>query len=168
LPDRRVPGRDEGERMASNRDDRLEAELREIVGPIVDSAGADLVDVEAKGHPGSRVVRVVVDAADGVTIEQCAELSRQIGSSFDELDPIPGRYTLQVTSPGADRPLSTERDFVRNVGRPVRIRVRSGDHGELEGVVVAVDARTVVLERDGDRTEVALADVDDARVQLPW
>jgi ribosome maturation factor RimP len=154
--------------MASNRDDRLEADLRAIVEPIVESAGVELLEIEAKGHPGSRVVRVIIDGDDGVTIAQCAELSRNIGATFDEDDPIPGRYTLQVTSPGADRPLTTHRDFARNVGRHVRIRMSTQDMPDVEGVVVSADENAVLVEADGDEIEVALSDVEDARVQLPW
>lgn len=165
---RRVPNETKDDQMASNRDDRLEADLRAIVEPIVESAGVELLEIEAKGHPGSRVVRVIIDADDGVTIAQCAELSRKVGATFDESDPIPGRYTLQVTSPGADRPLTTPRDFVRNVGRNVRIRMSTQDMPDVEGVVVSADEDAVLVEAGGDEIEVALSDVEDARVQLPW
>lgn len=147
-------------------DERLVDELREIVEPIVTDDGAELVDVVVKGYPGSRVVRIVVDAEGGVDVERCARLSRATSSAFDDLDPISGTYTLQVTSPGADRPLSTPRDFARNVGRSVRVSLE--DDGTLEGVVVAVDDDVVTVEVDGEDVEVALADVTDARVLLPW
>jgi ribosome maturation factor RimP len=122
--------------------------------------------VIVKGHPGSRMVRLVVDAEEGVDIERIARLSRQVSAEFDELDPIAGRYTLQVSSPGADRPLITARDFARNVGRPVRIASTAG--GEVEGVVTAAGSETVSVEVDGEDVEVRLEDVRDARVQLPW
>lgn len=147
-------------------DDALVAELREITDPIVTDDGADLVEIIVKGHPGSRVVRVVVDAEGGVDVERIARLARAIGTAFDDLDPISGRYTLQVTSPGVDRPLVTARDFARNVGRPVHI---TPDEGEaVDGVVVAAGGGAVTLEVDGEHVEVPLGQVRDARVKLPW
>lgn len=145
---------------------RLVDDLREIVEPIVTDDGAELVEIVVKGYPGSRVVRIVVDAEEGVDVERCARLSRSVSSAFDDLDPISGTYTLQVTSPGADRPLETERDFARNVGRSVHVSFEEDD--PIEGVVVAVDDDVVTLEVDGEDVEVALPDVTDARVVLPW
>lgn len=147
-------------------DGRLVDDLREIVEPIVTDDGAELVEIVVKGYPGSRVVRIVVDAEEGVDVERCARLSRSVSSAFDDLDPISGTYTLQVTSPGADRPLETDRDFARNVGRSVRVSFEEDD--PVEGVVVAVDDDVVTLEVDGEDVQVALPDVTDARVVLPW
>lgn len=151
----------------SDVDDRLVADIRAVAEPVIESEGADLVDIEVKGHTGSRVVRLFVDADDGVDVELCARLSRTIGTRLDEADPIPGRYTLQVSSPGADRPLRTQRDFARNVGRNVRID-RSGDAGTLEGTITAVGADSISLDVDGEEIEVDLDAVTGGRVLLPW
>jgi ribosome maturation factor RimP len=151
---------------APSTDERLLEDLRGIVEPIVADDGTELVDIIVKGHPGSRVVRIVVDADEGVDVERLARLSRAVSDAFDELDPVKGRYTLQVTSPGTDRPLTTARDFARNVGRSVRITRTEGD--PVEGVVVAVEDEVVTVEVDGEDVEVALADVTDGRVLLPW
>jgi ribosome maturation factor RimP len=156
--------------MASPRDERLEGRVRELAEPLAAGHGLDLVEVEVKGHAGSRVVRLVVDADEGVDVEDCALLSQDVGGVLDEQDVVPGRHTLQVTSPGADRPLRTPRDFARNVGRPVRLQARPGAElpGELSGVVVAAGDESVTLEVDGERRVVRLADVDHGRVLLPW
>lgn len=151
----------------ANVDDRLMADVRAVAEPVVEAEGADLVDIEIKGHTGSRVVRMFVDADDGVDVELCARLARTIGKQLDEADPIPGRYTLQVSSPGADRPLRTQRDFARNVGRPVRVN-RSGEAETLQGTVVSADDGSLVLDIDGDHVEVALDTIVDGRVLLPW
>jgi ribosome maturation factor RimP len=152
--------------MASARDDRLEQAVSELVTPVVSGPGAELVDVEVKGHTGSRVVKVIVDRPGGVDVEMCAHLSRDIGALLDDEDPIPGRYTLQVTSPGADRPLRTERDFARNVGRPVQVNRTSG--APVEGVLVAADAGTVTVEVGGETVPLDLEEIDHGRVRLPW
>lgn len=151
--------------MASERDQHLETAVADLAGPLVVDVGAELLDVEVKGHPGSRVVRVVVDRDGGVDVDTCATLSRGVGRALDDADLVAGRYMLQVTSPGVDRPLRTERDFARNVGRNVRI-VRDGD--EVEGLVTDVSAGDVTLDVGGETVAVPLGDVDDARVLLPW
>lgn len=151
--------------MVSGRDDRLEAAVADLAAPLVADVDVELVEVEVKGHPGSRVVRLVVDRDEGVDVETCATLSRDLGRALDDTELIAGRHTLQVTSPGVDRPLRTERDFARNVGRSVRIR---HDGGEVAGIVTAAGAEGVTLDVDGDTVVIALADVDDARVLLPW
>ncbi|MGH3440843.1 MAG: ribosome maturation factor RimP [Nitriliruptorales bacterium] len=151
--------------MASGRDEQLEAAVAALAAPVAADAGVDVVDVEVRGHPGSRVVLLVVDRDEGIDVETCAELSRDVGRALDDADLISGRYTLQVTSPGVDRPLRTERDFARNIGRSVRV---ARDRDEVEGLVTAVDAGTVTLDVDGEAVAVPLADVDHARVLLPW
>lgn len=150
--------------------DELGQRLASIATPIVAEEGAELVDVEVKGHPGSRVVRLTVDIDGGVDIERCAAVSRRVGAAFDEADAVAGRYTLQVTSPGIDRPLRGERDFTRNVGRHVRVVRRTGDDRTVEvvGDLVAADSGTVTLDVDGDEVAIRLEDVDHGRVLLPW
>ncbi len=159
-----MTGRSEG-------DSELVGSLTELVEPLVVAHGLELVGLEVKGYPGRRLVRLVVDSDSGVDVESCAELSRRVGAVLDDNDSIPGSYTLQVTSPGADRPLRTQRDFARNLGRSVRVWTRPVEDGrgqELVGVVAAVGEETVTLKVDGDEIALALADVDRGRVQLPW
>ncbi len=159
-----MTGRNEG-------DSELVASLTELVEPLVVARGLELVGLEVKGYAGRRLVRLVVDSDSGVDVESCAELSRRVGAALDDNDSIPGSYTLQVTSPGADRPLRTQRDFARNLGRSVRVWTRPLDDGrgqELVGVVAAVGEDMVTLDVDGDEIALALADVDRGRVQLPW
>lgn len=149
----------------------LAADLAKLVEPLVATGGLELLDVEVKGHPGRRLVRLVVDAESGVDVEACADLSRRLGAVLDTNDLIAGSYTLQVTSPGIDRPLRTRRDFARNLGRTVRVWILPSDDErprELVGVVTAVGEETVSLDVDGDAIALALADVDRGRVQLPW
>lgn len=164
-------------------DDDLVERLTALAAPRVEDAGAELLDVEVRGYTGSRVVRLVVDADDGVDIETVAAVSRGVEAAFDDVDAVAGSYTLQVTSPGVDRPLTTSRDFVRNLGRTVVVTAReqpAGKRGadapdadapatrEIVGEVVEIGEDAVVLEVDDDRVEVPLADIEQGRVQLPW
>lgn len=152
---------------------RLEDRIRDLAGPLAAALGADLDDVEVRGARGSRVVRLVADADGGLDIDTIAVLSRDVGRALDEHDVVDGRYTLEVSSPGADRPLRTPERFRRNRGRTVRIvatgEARARGLAEtIEGTIVDADADAVRLEVDGDPRTVALADVDDARLVLPW
>ena len=139
---------------------------------VVEAGGVELVDVEVKGHPGSRLVRLVVDTDAGVDVDTCAELSRAVGAALDAADVVAGSYTLQVSSPGLDRPLRTPRDFARNEGRRVRVLVIPGDDeqppAEIVGAVLGVDDEQVRLDVDGDEVAVALEQVQHAKVVLPW
>jgi ribosome maturation factor RimP len=152
-----------GTRRSGRRDD-LPAQLVAAVRPFAEDLELDLVDVEVTGPPNRRVVRLVADADGGLDVDRIAALSRAVGDVVDEL--VPTSYTLEVTSPGTDRPLGTARDFQRNQGRDVR--VRRNDAEDVTGQVVAVTDDAVQLDVDGDVVVVSLADITDARVVLPW
>lgn len=155
-------------------DAELASVIRELVGPLARAVGADVDEVIVRGARGSRVVRVVVDRPEGgIDIDTCALLSRTLGASLDERDLIGGKYTLEVTSPGADRPLRQPRDFRRNLGRTVRIaHAADGPErpptGEITGVVRSVDDTVVTLEVDGQDMAVPLREVAHGKVVLPW
>lgn len=156
--------------MARMTDAELATRLRETAAPHVDGLGLDLEDVELRGHQGSRKVRLVVHADDGLDIDVIARLSREVGAELDEQDVVPGSYTLEVTSPGADRPLRRARDFDRNIGREVRVLRREDVEGDREttGTITDVDDEQITLEADGDVVHISLGDVDHGKVVLPW
>jgi ribosome maturation factor RimP len=154
-------------------DDALPAEVRQLAAPLADDLGVDVLDVEVKGQRGRRLVKLVADARDqgaGLDVDTIATLSRQIGDALDEHDVIPGRYTLEVTSPGVNRPLREGRDFARNVGRQVRLLRKEGldDPLEVTGTVLAVDELELRLEVDGVERRVPLDEVAHGKVVLPW
>ncbi len=144
--------------------------LRALAQPVVAAEGLDLVDVEVRGSRGSRLVRLRVDRKGGVSLETCQLISQRLSTLLDEHDPIEGRYTLEVTSPGVDHPLRDRRAFERVEGRAVEL---TRDHGDgqikaLRGVVAAAQPDQVVLEVDGDQVEVPYDEVVSARQTLPW
>ena len=99
----------------------------ELTRPLIEDHGADLVDVELLGHTSNQTVRLLVHKVPGVTVELCVAISKEAADLFDIEDPIPGRYRLEVTSPGLDRPLVTDGDFNRASGRQVKVVQASGE-----------------------------------------
>lgn len=150
--------------------DDLPGRLVALAEPVAQQQGVDLVDVEVKGPRNRRVVRLVADADGGLDIDRIAELSRAVGDAIDDV--VPGAYTLEVTSPGTDRPLRRLRDFERNLGREVRVQrtqqAAADAPGEVTGTVVAVTDGVVRLDVHGDEVGVPIDDIDHGKVQLPW
>lgn len=105
----------------------IPTQLLQLVEPIVCDYGLELVDVESVQTPGNGLLRVTVDRAEGdgrVPVDTCAELSREIESHLDAEDPMPGRYRLEVSSPGLNRVLAREKDFAAACGSEVKIQTR--------------------------------------------
>ncbi len=160
--------------MTSKREAQLLNRVHALVVDATASLAIDVLDVELRGQTPRRVVRVTADVAsldpdEALDVDMIADASREIGAALDEADVIPGSYTLEVTSPGADRPLRTDRDFARNVGRKVRLTF-TDDAGtqDVVGELVSADASAVTLRIDGQETPFARADVDYGKVVLPW
>jgi ribosome maturation factor RimP len=145
-------------------EEELSERVRSLAEPVLERHGAELVDLLVR-RGKSWLVRLVADRDGGIDLETCAKVSEQLGRLMDADDPIPGRYTLEVTSPGADRPLRTPADFRKNLGRKVRIVLAQGQHeGTLEEVG---DDRVTVTTAKG-RESVDLADIVKAKIVLPW
>lgn len=161
--------------MTRPSNDDLQRAVAELAAPIAAELGVEVLDVVVKGQRGSRMVRLTVDADDLdpevlVGIDDIATLSRELETALDEHDPIAGGYLLEVTSPGADRPLTRARDFARNRGRTVRLELHAPgkEQREVVGELAAADASTLTLTtHDGDR-DIALEDVVRGHVVLPW
>ena len=99
----------------------MEAKVKEIIEPVIKGLGVALEDIELR-KMGRRVfLRVIIDKEGGVTIDNCEQVSREIEAQLDVEDPIPYPYTLEVSSPGLDRPLKTPGDFKRFCGKTARI-----------------------------------------------
>jgi ribosome maturation factor RimP len=143
--------------------DRIEAEL---VDPLKEM-GFDVEAVEVTPAGKRRVLRVAVDQDGGVTLDDVADATREVSRVLDDSD-VMGEmpYTLEVTSRGVDRPLTLPRHWRRNQDRLVKATLADG--GEVTGRVVGSDETAVTLDVDGDRREVAYADVAKALVQIEF
>ena len=121
--------------------------MREKIKPVVEGENSELVDLEFSGGGSASVLRVYVDRSAGITLDQCADLSRKIGDLLDMEDLIPGRYRLEVSSPGLDRPLVSGADFRRKIGEKVRVFLNESLDGktELVGEIRDLKEENVIL-----------------------
>ncbi len=121
--------------------------LQEIISPILWTLGLELVDVVCVGQGPRSVVRVLINKPDGVTITDCEQAHKALGPALDVADPFPHAYTLEVSSPGLDRPFKRLQDFQRAVGKEVSVKLRQPVEGQwkITGRLMEVDERAVVL-----------------------
>lgn len=150
--------------------DMPEPVVRDLVARHADAFGVDVLAVEHKGSGSRQLVRVVVDRKGGVPIDTCQRLSQQLSADLDRVDPIGGRYTLEVTSPGVDWPLTDRPAFDRVEGREVLIH-RRDDAGRVEqvrGRVVRANDDAVDIDDGSGTVAVAYADIVSAAQALPW
>lgn len=138
----------------------LEERLTSLAEAVLARHGADLVELQVR-RGRTQLVRIVADRPGGIDLDTCAAVSSDLSRMLDVDDPIPGTYTLEVTSPGLDRQLRTESDFRRVIGQKVRV-VREFD--QHEGTVEEVGAESVKVGGQ----EILLADIRKARILLPW
>ncbi|MEJ2004984.1 MAG: ribosome maturation factor RimP [Cyclobacteriaceae bacterium] len=133
-----------------------------------------IVEVSVKGTGQVQKVKVLLDGDDGVTIDDCAELSRQIGNHIEETDLIKGAYTLEVSSPGVDYPLITERQFRKNIGRTLKIRRTDGKEVKGRLDVIEPDKVTVTVTKGKGRKKqeisetIPLKEIEKAIVQISF
>lgn len=148
----------------------MAATVRALTEPLAAAAGAELVDVEVKGGGAQRLVRITVDRAGGIDLATCQRLSRDLSVRLDEEDPIPGRYQLEVTSPGVNRPLRDQRGFARVRGRDVLVHRDAGDGRvlQLTGTVQEAADDAVVLDCEGEIVRVPYDEIVKATQRLPW
>ena len=141
-------------------------QLVAIVGPIVDSLDASLYDLEFEGG----TLRITLDRSGGVDLDTISEVTRQVSRQLDLDDPIPGKYTLEVTSPGLERNLRTPAHWATAAGERVKVKLRPGLEGErrVEGVVLDAGEDTVLIDGPDGPVPVAFADVTRARTVFVW
>lgn len=152
--------------MADRADRTQEQLVGALTGPLRD-AGYDLEGVEVSPAGRRRLVRIAVDKDGGVTMDEIAEATRTVSQLLDESDVMGEQpYTLEVTSPGVDRPLTLPRHWRRNRGRLVTVQLTDGR--QVTGRVAESSEETVDLQSDGGSRTLALADVATARVQVEF
>lgn len=144
-----------------------EDKIAEVIRPVVGAAGMDLESVRVSAAGRRRLLRVVVDSDQGVSLDDAAAVSRQLSAALDA-GPVMGDfpYTLEVSSPGVDRPLTDPRHWRRSAGRLVQ--VTAGEAGTVTGRVVAADLDGVTLDIGGDRRRFGYAALGAGTVQVEF
>ena len=144
-----------------------ESRLAGLIGPVVAAAGMDLESVRVSMAGRRRLLRVVVDSDHGVSLDDAADVSRDVSAALDATDvmgDVP--YTLEVSSPGVDRPLTDPRHWRRAVGRLVQ--VTAADAGPISGRVLAADADGVTLDVAGDHRRFGYAALGAGAIQVEF
>lgn len=142
-------------------------DLTPLFEPVIESMGYELVGVEFLGDGGHGTLRVYIDRAQGVSLDDCAAISHQISGILDVEEPIRQSYDLEISSPGIDRPLFKLADYKRFAGMTAKIKLavalegRKNFKGRLQGVV---DDEQVIIEVDGEDFSLPFADI--ARANL--
>jgi ribosome maturation factor RimP len=143
-----------------------------LAEPVVVTAGLELVDVQYRPEGGRAVLRLLIDRPEGrVTIDELARISRELGHLLDAHDAVPGRYHLECSSPGLNRPLIKPDHFRRAVGQRIYVRLRVPKDGrrQFRGLLAAASDDVATLDdADIGRVELALADVERANVEYDF
>lgn len=145
--------------------------VRALAEEVLQAMPYFLVDVEVRGHYGTRVVEVYVDSGDeDLGLDDIAEVSKELDFLMEVEDTVDGSYKLEVSSPGLARPLTDPRQFKKNVGRGVRVKyTEDGNSEKVEGDLTdATDSRVEITEASGDIRCIAHDDIQEAKLKLPW
>lgn len=152
--------------------DDLKEKVRKIAEPVVVAEGMDLIHIECLKMHTRWIIRLFLDKDNGVTLDDCTAISNQLGDLFDINDLIDGPYTLEVSSPGFDRPLSRDQDFIKYKGSKVNIKTHQkiegvkNFHGSLKDLIEENGKKVVVIEVSGKdycipKSEIAKANLAD-------
>ncbi|MEA1889997.1 MAG: ribosome maturation factor RimP [Pseudomonadota bacterium] len=146
--------------------DRLEKKLNDMFEPVVESMAYELVGVELTGSGNGTILRIYIDAEKGITVEDCQAVSYQISGLLDVEDPLQNRYTLEVSSPGLDRPLVKPEHFEQFIGELVKIRSTEPVLGRknFKGVLESFDGKNLFVEVDNEEYEIPLDIVEKANL----
>ena len=142
-------------------------QLTSLISPAVEALGLECLGVEYGQHTSSSLVRIYIDAVDRpVTVDDCEAVSREVSGLMDVNDPISGHYTLEVSSPGFDRPLFAPAHFARFVGKIAKLAVSLPIAGRrrFQGPIMGVEGETVMLSQDGVEIAIAHDNIEKARL----
>lgn len=140
--------------------------LQALIEPTITGLDCELVGCEILGRGGENLLRIYVDSEAGVTLETCERVSRQVSAVLDVEDPIRGRYVLEVSSPGSDRPLFKLAHYQRFIGRKIKLRLRIAEQEQrnFKGELSAVEGEQIVLKTDEKTCRFAFANIEKANL----
>ena len=146
--------------------DRLEPELEQAL----ESFGCELVQARLGGWPGSRTLTLLIDKPGGVTVGDCQYMADRLSVLLDTTEPIRGSYTLMISSPGVNRPLTREKHFERFAGEQVLIRWSDPESGtrRCQGVLTGIQDGVVHIQESDEEVLVPLESIEAANIQYDW
>ena len=147
-----------------------ESRTEQLILPILNEKQFELVDVEYVKEAGDWYLRAYIDKPGGITIDDCEAVSRKLSDLLDEADFIPDAYILEVSSPGLTRPLKKDRDYDRNIGKPVEIKLFKAVSGrkEITADLVSYDKDTVKVSEDGNEIVLEKKNISLIRQAFIW
>jgi ribosome maturation factor RimP len=144
-----------------------EQQLRDLLEPTVEALGFELWGLEYLSQGRHSLLRIYIEGEEGITVDDCAVVSEQVSSVLDVEDPIPGEYTLEVSSPGVDRLLFRLEQFRGYAGELVELRLRNAFEGrrKFKGVLQGIEGEDVVIRVDDHEYLLPHSAIERARVQ---
>ncbi|MBI2486676.1 MAG: ribosome maturation factor RimP [Deltaproteobacteria bacterium] len=151
-------------------DEKVIDNVREILDPLLLDEGLELVDVQYKREGRGKILRIYIDKQGGITIGDCAKISRELGTLLDVHDIVPGSYTLEVSSPGLDRPLKKPKDFERFKGKKVKIKTKNDiqERKVFVGRLLDFINDEALVEVDGRTYFVPYNEIEKANLELDF
>ena len=145
---------------------KFEQKLTDLLRPAVEEAGKELLGIEYISAGNNSVLRLFIDHENGIDVDDCAEVSRQVGAVLDVEDPISSEYNLEVSSPGVDRPLFNLEHFQSVIGETVNVKLSIPLNGrrKFKGPLVAIENDNLIVEVDSIDYELAIKNVDKANL----
>jgi ribosome maturation factor RimP len=145
-------------------------EVRDLTEEVIAGTRYFLVEVEVRGHKGTRVVEVYLDSTEEFGHDDLAVVSKELGFLLDVEDTLDDSYKLEVSSPGIKRPLQVPQQYQKNVGRPLRVRYQIGSDEEIVvGDLIEADDQAITLElASGEQLDLTYGAITQARIELPW
>ncbi|PSQ95923.1 MAG: ribosome maturation factor [Bacteroidetes bacterium SW_9_63_38] len=157
-------------RLVNPAQQQIANRVHELTEEVITGTSYFLVDVQVRGHKGTRVVEVYIDSADEFGHDDIAVVSKELGFLLDVEDVVDDSYKLEVSSPGIKRPLQMPQQYQKNVGRTLRVRYERESAEEIVvGDLMDATDETVELQlSSGERLELPYQSITQARVELPW
>ena len=137
-----------------------------LLAPLFEGRGLEIYDLTF----GGGVLRIIVDKPGGVSLDEVADASKVVSRLLDDNDLVPGRYTLEITSPGLERPLRRPEHYARAVGEAISVKLGPQIEGErrIQGVLTGCDDNGITIEANGVPYRMAFSDITKARTVFEW
>ena len=140
---------------------------KETISNILKDCGVELYDTETVSEYEQKIFRIYITSKDGINLDKCAEVTRILSPILDLEPPVNGKYTLEVSSPGIERPLKNAWQFKASIGDTIKVKLINTD--KIIGELISIEDEIITIkEEDGEITKISLDDIDKARTYYKW